>query len=280
MESRQRKLIRSLRFKLCLVLACIGILYTGFSCYRAYHKTMESIGFYVDEELAQIASVVVNYDMILPKTWQAPSFKRRIFKAMNGHIMLSRGFENPFLPIPSLNDLFDKHQEIIIAPIYSQPGETFYFPSGIEDGLYSVLINDRRVRAYVATNRANVRFVVARPFELMEALVNQAMLNSFYEFALLVLLYIPCMILFVHVMFIPVKRLAKELDARKESDLTPVTANKLPSELDVFIDSINRLFLKTSGALANERRFIADAAHEMRTPLTAISLQAQSLKEE
>ena len=88
------------------------------------------------------------------------------------------------------------------------------------------------------------------------------------------------MILFVHVMFIPVKRLAKELDARKESDLTPVTANKLPSELDVFIDSINRLFLKTSGALASERRFIADAAHEMRTPLTAISLQAQSLKEE
>lgn len=81
-------------------------------------------------------------------------------------------------------------------------------------------------------------------------------------------------------MFLPVKRLAKELDMRRESDLTPVTGHTLPSELDVFIDSINRLFNKTAGALQNERRFIADAAHEMRTPLTAISLQAQALKED
>lgn len=36
---------------------------------------------------------------------------------------------------------------------------------------------------------------------------------------------------------------------RRESDLTPVTGHTLPSELDVFIDSINRLFNKTAGAL-------------------------------
>ena len=280
MESRQRKLIRSLRFKLCIVLACIGILYTGFSCYRSYNKAMNEIGFYVDEELAQIAGVIINYDMMLPKSWEGPNFRRRLFRDFKGNLMLRHELERSFLPIPSLNDLFDKHQEIIIAPVYAQPGETFYFPVGIDDGLYSVLINDRRVRAYVATNRAGVRFVVARPFELMEALVNQALMSSLFEFLLLVAIYIPCVALFVNIMFLPVKRLAKELDMRRESDLTPVTGHTLPSELDVFIDSINRLFNKTAGALQNERRFIADAAHEMRTPLTAISLQAQALKED
>lgn len=49
--------------------------------------------------------------------------------------------------------------------------------------------------------------------------------------------------------------------------------------MDVFTDSINTLFRRTSDAINRERRFIADAAHEMRTPLTAISLQAQSLDE-
>lgn len=280
MESRQRKLIRSLRFRLCAVLACIGIIYTGFSCFRSYDKAMQESSFYVDEELAQIAGVIINYDMVLPKSWEGPSVRRRLYRSLNGDIVFRHNFDSAFLPIPSLNDLFDKHQEMIVAPVYTQPGEPFYFPSGIDDGLYTVLINDRRVRAYVATNKAGVRFVVARPCELMEALANQVILSSLFEFLLLVAIYIPCVILFVNIMFIPVRRMAYELDSRRESDLTPLKGQGLPSELDVFIDSINRLFGKTANALLNERRFIADAAHEMRTPLTAISLQAQSLKEE
>lgn len=86
--------------------------------------------------------------------------------------------------------------------------------------------------------------MVARPFELMEALVNQALMSSLFEFLLLVAIYIPCVALFVNIMFLPVKRLAKELDMRRESDLTPVTGHTLPSELDVFIDSINRLLIR------------------------------------
>ena len=281
MESRKSKLIRSLRFKLCAVMVIIGVVYTAFSCYRSYNKAMLEMSVFVDEELAQIANVIINYDVILPKSWKGPSRKRRIFTDAHGNLVIqNQTFNNPFLPIPSLNDLFDKHQEIIIAPVYAQPGENFYFPLGIEDGLYSVLIQDRRVRAYVATNKMGVRFVVARPFSLMEAYVNKALLSSFMEFFILVALYIPTIIILINLIFIPVKRLAKELDSRKESDLTEVKAHNLPSELDVFIESINSLFKKTSQALDNERRFIADAAHEMRTPLTAISLQAQSLKED
>ena len=99
MESRQRKLIRSLRFKLCIVLACIGILYTGFSCYRSYNKAMNEIGFYVDEELAQIAGVIINYDMMLPKSWEGPNFRRRLFRDFKGNLMLRHELERSFLPI-------------------------------------------------------------------------------------------------------------------------------------------------------------------------------------
>lgn len=240
---------------------------------------MSSFGDYVDEELAQISSVIINYNVILPKSWRGNAAKRKFFTDLNGNILFSEKKEKSksFLPIPTLNDLFDKHQEIIVAPLIPPKGEAVYFPPNVKDGLYSVLINDRRVRALVATNHSGIRFVVARPFDLMEAIVSRALLSSFVEFLLLIALYVPSVIVFVNIMFIPVNRLAKELNSRKESDLTPVEKDKLPSELDAFIGAINNLFDKTHGALQNERRFIADAAHEMRTPLTAISLQAQSL---
>ena len=89
MESRQRKFIRSLRFKLCLTLVIIGICYTAFSCYRSYNKVMSSFGDYVDEELAQISSVIINYNVILPKSWRGNTAKRKVFNDLNGNIIFS-----------------------------------------------------------------------------------------------------------------------------------------------------------------------------------------------
>ncbi len=280
MEGNKRKLIRSLRLKLSVALTIIGIIYTGFTCYRSYNKTKIEAEVFIDEELAQIAGVIVNYDVMLPKSWEGPALRRRLFRGMNGNfIMPHHRMQSSLLPMPSLNDLFDKHQEIMVAPIFAQPGETFYFPSMIEDGLYTVLIKDKRVRAYVSTNKAGIRFVVARPYELLDEVVNQALLHSLSEFLLLLIIYIPCTIYLVNLIFRPVKKLALELDSRRDNDLSPIRETKLPSELDIFIESINRLFSKTSSLMQNERRFIADAAHELRTPLTAISLQAQSIHE-
>ncbi|MGN0902444.1 MAG: sensor histidine kinase [Succinivibrio sp.] len=281
MESRKRKFLRSLRFKLCLTLAVIGIVFTALSCYRSYNKAMTEIELYVDEELTQISNVIIDYNVILPKSWNGPEFKRRVLSDAHGHIVVSESrVRNTFMPAPSLKDLFIRHhQDIIVAPLHVQPGHTYYFPSGIEDGIYSVLINNRRVRALVGTNRAGIRFVVARSFELIEALVSQALKSSIIEFLLLIAIYIPAVILFVNFIFIPVNKLAHNLNQRRESDLTPVKGHHLPSELDIFIDSMNNMFARIDKSLQNERRFVADAAHEMRTPLTAISLQAQSLDE-
>ena len=280
MEGSKGKLIRSLKLKLCLVLTLIGVIYTAFSCYRSYNKTASEFNLFIDEELVQIAGVIINYDVILPKSWGGPLYNRRMFPDFRSHLFMHHQMQPSILPVPSLNDLFDKHQEIIIAPVFAKPGETFYFPANIEDGLYSVLIQDKRVRAYVATNRLGIRFVVARPFELLDELVTQALKHSLSEFLLLIIIYVPCVFFLINIIFTPVKKIANDLDSRRENDLSPISKHRLPSELDVFIESINRLFDKTRSTMERERRFIADAAHELRTPLTAISLQAQSICEE
>lgn len=78
MEGRKAKLIRSLRFRLCVILAIVGILCTASNSFRSYHRSVAGVNAFVDEELSSIASVIVNYDVILPKSWDpSGAFRRR-----------------------------------------------------------------------------------------------------------------------------------------------------------------------------------------------------------
>jgi len=78
----------------------------------------------------------------------------------------------------------------------------------------------------------------------------------------------------------PLKRLARLLSQRRAEDLTPLDANGYPGELAVVVASTNQLLGRLSDAFARERRFAADAAHELRTPLAALKVHLDNLAEE
>lgn len=73
----------------------------------------------------------------------------------------------------------------------------------------------------------------------------------------------------------PLNQLAATVKARTPANLTPVDARGLPRELQPLALSLNRLLTRLSRTLESERRFTADAAHELRTPLAAIQMQAE-----
>lgn len=73
----------------------------------------------------------------------------------------------------------------------------------------------------------------------------------------------------------PVSQAAAELACRNLSDLRPILAGQLPGELSPLVVAFNNLLERLGRAVEAERRFTADAAHELRTPLAAIRLQAQ-----
>jgi two-component system sensor histidine kinase QseC len=73
----------------------------------------------------------------------------------------------------------------------------------------------------------------------------------------------------------PLRELRAELARRGAGDLAPLDAGRAPVEIEPLVAELNRLFGRIAETLERERRLTADAAHELRTPLAALSTQAQ-----
>ena len=79
----------------------------------------------------------------------------------------------------------------------------------------------------------------------------------------------------VHRGVAPLRRLGRTLALRQPQVLDPVIVEGAPSEMTPMIDALNGLFARIGELMESERRFTADAAHELRTPISAIRMQAQ-----
>ena len=102
-----------------------------------------------------------------------------------------------------------------------------------------------------------------------------------YQSVLPLLIALPLMILLTvwitYRAMRPVKTLSASLGKRRSDDLSPLDGEDVPSEIQGFVTAINQLLQRTGENIRRQQRFIADAAHELRSPLTALSLQAERL---
>lgn len=76
----------------------------------------------------------------------------------------------------------------------------------------------------------------------------------------------------------PVERVRQQVATRPADDLSPLPEQGLPREVLPLVRELNQLFRRVDTAFASQRHFVADAAHELRSPLTALKLQAQALR--
>ena len=73
----------------------------------------------------------------------------------------------------------------------------------------------------------------------------------------------------------PLTRLRKTIDTREPDDLSPIATCRVPEELEPLVEAFNEMLARMQRNVAAQQRFVADAAHQMRTPLTGLKTQAQ-----
>ncbi len=147
----------------------------------------------------------------------------------------------------------------------------------LSDGMHTLNLDGETFRVLVKTTTAGERIAVAQEFGSRDEIARNSALRTVLPFLVLVPVLLLIVADLVRKLFRPIALLAHEIDQRAEQALHPVPEEHIPAEVRPFVVAINRLLARVAQSMNAQRRFIADAAHELRSPLTAMSLQAERL---
>ena len=78
----------------------------------------------------------------------------------------------------------------------------------------------------------------------------------------------------------PLSALASRIRARKPDDLSPLDESAVPQEVGPLVGSVNDLLTRLKDSIATQKRFLADAAHQLKTPLAGLRMQADLAQRE
>jgi len=76
----------------------------------------------------------------------------------------------------------------------------------------------------------------------------------------------------------PVRELSQSLQARSETDLSPLSTGDAPRELRPIVEATNQVMARLGHLLEHQKRFVRDASHQLRTPLAVLKTQVQSAR--
>ena len=144
-------------------------------------------------------------------------------------------------------------------------------------GLATLQVDGRAWRTYSVATRERV-IQVAQPVEIRQRLAAHAAWRSVLPLLLMAPLAALAIWWLAAKHLAPLSRLAGELRARDAQSLAPLATGGLPDELAPLAHSLNALLERLRQSLDAQRAFVADAAHELRSPLTALKLQLELLR--
>jgi len=151
-------------------------------------------------------------------------------------------------------------------------------PTPLVDGIQTITVKHDHWRVYVQTLQNGRRIALAQDTALRDEIARDGALRTLLPFIILIPVLIGITSMLIRRMLQPIRLLALSIDQRSEQELGVLSVNDVPNEIQPFIDAINQLLLRVSRSIEMQRRFVADAAHELRSPLTALSLQAEGLE--
>ena len=192
-------------------------------------------------------------------------------------LLVSRPGWSAAVESPLDNDAADAGSRLVI--VRSPPGRIpDWMPKDLGAGFHTVAHGPENMRVFVRENPTGERVVIAQATDLRNDIAFDSALPTLVPLLLMVPLLLLVTAYIVRGELSRVRRLADSVDRSAPERLEALPTSNVPTEVGVFVAAINRLIARVNRLMGEQRRFIADAAHELRSPLTALSLQAKNVE--
>ncbi|HEY4137270.1 MAG TPA: ATP-binding protein [Casimicrobiaceae bacterium] len=238
---------RALLFSLLAGLAAIGVLASGATYVAARHE----IGELLDLQLKQLANSTRIDDLLRGRQ---PGFDSR--PEANGEGVTEL-----------VTQIWDRDGVLVY---WSRPG--LGLPVPVTPGYATVHVDHRDWRVYTLVQGTHA-LQVAQAEDEREAIATKTALRTLFPFIVLIPVFGLMIWYAVGRGLRPLFAMSQAVAKRQPDALAPLSERNLPQELQPLAKSLNALLERLDSALGAQRRFTADAAHELRTPLAALKLQ-------
>jgi two-component system sensor histidine kinase QseC len=258
--------VKSIRTRLLVMLLGATLALWLVAVALSYRDARAELGELFDAQLAESAKVILA---------QASHDARELRDADEARERFAHTLEHPYE-----QQLHFRIRDRRGRTLYESSEEALPESIGItRDGFADLTLHGERWRVLLLTDReAGLQIEMCQRSDVRSRLATAVARNMLLP----IVVSLPLLAVLVWVAttrgIAPLEKMADGFLRRSPDDLRAIRADRLPSELVPLIAAINGLFDRLSERFEVERRFTADAAHELRTPLAAIRTQVQVAK--
>lgn len=254
MAGRPARIVSSLQWRLLLVLTIVVTSIAIIGDILAYQTAFRETQDLQDAQLEQIAHLLDPRSSILRKDTQEDLNFPESARTLPKPRVLAQTLDSPYL-----NMLMG--DENAVQNLQQLP-----------DGFHNFTTVARHWRVYILT-RERERIIIAQRTAYRNHIAKDSALSVVWPFLILMPILWLFTAIWIRRLFRATQEMSSELTARNANDLSPLDTKHVPTEIRPFITALNRLFSQLQAAIEHDKKFISYAAHELRTPITALTLQ-------
>lgn len=239
--------------------------------------------------LVAVISVAIGYWQARKQTGEQVDYQMQ----QVAHMLAGQSFTAAHAPgfqaipiVPAVQIEHDRDDDLIVA-VRDATGRLLYasrasqLPGGVLPalgslGFQTLTLEDEDFRVFVAQAN-NLRIEVAQSMDVIREAEGGVALATLLPIVLLLPVLGVVIGFAIRRQLRPLNAAAATIASRPALSLEPLPAEGMPREVRPLVDEINRLLGRLRTTVQREQRFVTDAAHALRTPLTALQLQAEVL---
>ncbi|WP_037407629.1 ATP-binding protein [Snodgrassella communis] len=254
MASGSTRIVSSLQWRLLLVLTIVVTFIAIIGDILAYQTAFRETQDLQDAQLEQIAHLLDPRSAILRRDTQEDLNFPESARTLPKPRILAQTLDSPYLNMLMGDDNAVKNLQ------------------QLQDGFHNFTTVARHWRVYILT-RERERIIVAQRTAYRNHIAKDSALSVVWPFLILMPILWLFTAIWIRRLFRATQEMSTELTARSANDLSPLDTKHVPTEIRPFITALNRLFSQLQAAIEHDKKFISHAAHELRTPITALTIQ-------